>query len=197
MTPGSADVAKARSTYQNPVYRHSFPDPFVLRHKGAFYAYATGASEDGIFLVLTSDDLVNWRDAGHAMPLPEKPAMHYWAPEVSHSDGKFYLYYSVGNEVLMEVRVAVSNRPDGGFEDVGVRLTHEEFAIDPHVFTDRDGTRYLFYATAFLEYSHIGTGTVVDRMVDWFTLEGNPRPVTRAKFDWQVYDPARKEKGGV
>lgn len=44
---------------------------------------------------------------------------------------------------------------------------------------------------------HIGTGTVVDRMLDWFTLEGKPRPVTRAKYDWQVYDPHRKEKGGV
>jgi hypothetical protein len=34
-------------------------------------------------------------------------------------------------------------------------------------------------------------------MIDLKTLEGKPRPVTRAKYDWQVYDPARKEKGGV
>ncbi len=27
--------------------------------------------------------------------------------------------------------------------------------------------------------------------------EGNPRPVTRARYDWQIYDPNRKEKGGV
>jgi hypothetical protein len=55
----------------------------------------------------------------------------------------------------------------------------------------------MFYATDFLEHTHVGTGTVVDRMVDAYTLEGRPRPVTRARFDWQVYDPARKEKGGV
>jgi len=76
-------------------------------------------------------------------------------------------------------------------------LTHEDFAIDAHVFTDDDGQRYLFYATDFLEHSHIGTGTVVDRLIDWTRLEGSPRPVTRAKYDWQVYDPQRKEKGGV
>ncbi|MFL6468902.1 MAG: hypothetical protein ACJ72Z_13165, partial [Pyrinomonadaceae bacterium] len=46
-------------------------------------------------------------------------------------------------------------------------------------------------------YQYIGTGTVVDRMIDWFTPAGEPRPVTRARFDWQVYDPKRKEKGGV
>jgi hypothetical protein len=93
--------------------------------------------------------------------------------------------------------VAISDRPEGGFVDSGRRLTTEDFAIDAHVFEDTDGARYLFYATDFLEHSHIGTGTVVDRMIDFFTLEGNPKPVTRAKYDWQIYDPERREKGGV
>ncbi|HEY2847854.1 MAG TPA: glycoside hydrolase family 43 protein, partial [Pyrinomonadaceae bacterium] len=200
MHSAAAEGAKGSATpatYQNPLYRHSFPDPFVLRYAGRYYAYATGSGEDGIFQVLTSDDLVNWSDAGYAMPLPAAPAMHYWAPEVTYSEGKFYLYYSVGNEILMELRVAVSDRPEGPFADAGVKLTHQDFAIDPHVFIDCDGTRWLFYATDFLDHSHIGTGTVVDRMVSWTKLEGKPRPVTRAKFDWQIYDPERKEKGGV
>jgi hypothetical protein len=34
-------------------------------------------------------------------------------------------------------------------------------------------------------------------MLDRWTLAGNPRPVTRARYDWQVYDPHRIEKGGV
>jgi hypothetical protein len=34
-------------------------------------------------------------------------------------------------------------------------------------------------------------------MLDPLTLAGEPRPVTRARFDWQVYDPQRREKGGV
>ena len=185
-------------TYLNPVYPHSFPDPFVLKFRGEYFGYCTGDADDGnIFKILRSRDLVNWEFVGSGMePLASRPPF-YWAPEVVYDNGKFYLYYSAGNEILMEIRVAVSNRPDGGFVDAGVRLTKEEFAIDAHVFIDSDGTRYLFYATDFLEHSHIGTGTVVDRMVDWKTLEGKPRPVTRAKYDWQVYDPARKEKGGV
>jgi GH43 family beta-xylosidase len=186
------------ATYVNPVYPHSFPDPFVLKFRGEYFAYCTGERDDQrIFGILRSRDLVDWSDVGSAMdPLETRPPF-YWAPEVTCDNGKFYLYYSAGNEILMEIRVAVSDRPDGGFVDAGVRLTNEEFAIDAHVFTDDDGTRYMFYATDFLEHSHIGTGTVVDRMIDWKTLEGNPRPVTRAKYDWQVYDPVRKEKGGV
>ncbi|HEX6123872.1 MAG TPA: glycoside hydrolase family 43 protein, partial [Pyrinomonadaceae bacterium] len=186
------------ATYLNPVYSRSFPDPFILKFRGEYFAYSTGFAPDGkVFMTLRSSDLVTWTEIGGAMtPLPDSPPF-YWAPEVSYSNGKFYLYYSVGNETFMEIRLAISGRPDGGFTDSGTKLTSEDFAIDAHVFLDQDGTRYFFYATDFLEHSHIGTGTVVDRMVDWKTLEGNSHPVTRAKYDWQVYDHNRKEKGGV
>lgn len=184
--------------YVNPVYARSFPDPYILKFRGEYYAYCTGFWHDGqVFGILHSRDLVNWREIGGAMHALDSDAPFYWAPEVTYSNGKFYIYYSVGNEVLMHLRVAVSDRPDGGFVDAGVRLTEQDFAIDAHVFTDDDGIRYMFYATDFLQYKNVGTGTVVDRMIDWFTLVGDPRPVTRAQYDWQVYDPHRVEKGGV
>lgn len=188
----------ATDTYLNPVYPRSFPDPFVLKFRGEYFAYCTDFWHDGrVFGVLRSRDLVTWTEVGGALEKLETDAPFYWAPEVTYANGKFYLYYSVGNEALMEMRVAVSDRPDGGFVDSGTRLTTEDFAIDGHVFIDDTGEKYFFYATDFLEHTHIGTGTVVDKMTDFFTLEGKPRPVTRAKYDWQVYDPDRKEKGGV
>jgi GH43 family beta-xylosidase len=185
-------------TYLNPVYPRSFPDPFVLKYRGEYFAYCTDFWRDGtVFGVLRSRDLVNWTEIGGAMQKLDNDSPFYWAPEVTYANGKFYLYYSVGDETLMELRVAVSDRPDGGFVDSGTRLSNEDFAIDAHVFTDTDGQKYLFYATDFLDYTHIGTGTVVDKMTGFFTTEGKPRPVTRARFDWQVYDPHRLEKGGV
>ena len=193
-----SDSKGSHATYLNPVYPRSFPDPFVLKFRDTYYAYCTDFAEDGnVFGILRSRDLVNWERIGGAMrPLDPSPPF-YWAPEVNYDNGKFYLYYAAGPETVMEIRVAVSDRPDGGFIDSGHRLTHEDFAIDAHVFIDNDGTKYLFYATDFLDHTYIGTGTVVDRMIDWFTLAGQPRPVTRARYDWQVYDPNRKEKGGV
>jgi GH43 family beta-xylosidase len=185
-------------TYLNPVYTRSFPDPFVLKFRGEYYAYCTDFWRDGrVFGILRSRDLVNWTEIGGALQKLDNDAPFYWAPEVTYANGRFYLYYSVGNETLMELRVAVSDRPDGGFVDSGTRLSTEDFAIDAHVFIDDSGQKYLFYATDFLTHSHIGTGTVVDKMTSFFALEGKPRPVTRAKYDWQVYDPHRIEKGGV
>jgi arabinan endo-1,5-alpha-L-arabinosidase len=186
------------ATYTNPVFAQSFPDPFVLKFRGRYYAYSTGMAADGqVFGMLTSSNLVDWEVLGGAMAPLAQAHPHYWAPEVTYYNCKFYLYYSVGNETLMEIRVAVAERPDGPFHDVGRRLTKEVFAIDPHVFRDDTGDWYMFYATDFLEHTHVGTGTVVDQMIDPFTLAGKPRPVTRARYDWQVYDPQRKEKGGV
>ena len=185
-------------TYVNPVFNRSFPDPFVLKFCGEYFAYCTGFADDGLAVgVAHSTNLAEWNYIGGALlPLESEPP-YYWAPEVVYSNGKFYMYYSCGNEMLMEIRVAISDRPEGGFVDAGVRLTKEEFAIDAHVFVDDDGQRYMFYATDFLDHSHIGTGTVVDKMRSWYELEGNPRPVTRAAYDWQVYDANRAEKGGV
>ena len=184
--------------YLNPVHDESAPDPFVLKHLGEYWAYVTGFHPDGgAFPILRSRDLVSWSDVGGAMePLPGGFGC-YWAPEVVYLDGRFLMYYSVGNEERMEIRVAVAETPAGPFVDSGRTLTSEPFAIDAHVFEDEDGARYLFYATDFLEHTHVGTGTVVDRMLDPYTLAGHPRPVTRARYDWQVYDPQRASKGGV
>ena len=184
--------------YTNPVYPSPFPDPFVLKYRGVYWAYCTGFWRDGrCFGILHSRDLVHWSEASGALaPLPGEHTC-YWAPEVSYYNGQFYLYYSVGNEKQMEIRVAVSDAPQGPYEDSGHRLTKEAFAIDAHVFQDTDGARYLFYATDFLEHERIGTGTVVDRLVDPFHLAGKPVPVTRAKYDWQIYDPRRLDRGGV
>lgn len=188
----------AGGTYLNPVYPHSFPDPFVLKFRGEYWGYCTGFWSDGrAFGILHSRDLVEWKEMPGAMePLPGGHPC-YWAPEVTYDDGLFYLYYSVGNEERMEIRVAVAEHPAGPFTDSGRRLTSEPFAIDAHVFLDRDGTRWLFYATDFLAHSHIGTGTVRDRLRDPFTLAGDPRPVTLPRHDWHVYHPNRPEKGGV
>jgi GH43 family beta-xylosidase len=194
----ASKVLSTEKTYINPVHNRSCPDPYVLKFCGEYWAYCTGFWHDGrCFGILHSTDLVHWTELSGAMePFPEGYTC-YWAPEVIYDNGKFYMYYSVGNEVNMQVRVAVAEDPAGPFMDSGHGLTKEEFAIDAHIFIDEDGSRYMFYATDFLTHSHIGTGTVCDRMIDLFTLAGNPQPVSRAKYDWQVYHPNRPEKGGV
>jgi GH43 family beta-xylosidase len=185
-------------SYVNPVLNRPCADPFVLKYLNEYWCYSTGIQPDGrCFGAFHSRDLVNWRELGGVIDPVEPESTCYWAPEVIYQNGQFIMYYSVGDGNRMHIRVATADGPAGPFFDTGLRLTNEEFAIDPHPYRDQDGTWYLFYATDFLEHTHIGTGTVCDVLLDFTQLKGERRTVVRALYDWQVFDPKRKEKGGV
>ncbi|MBC7869420.1 MAG: family 43 glycosylhydrolase [Chitinophagaceae bacterium] len=192
------------STYTNPVYPNYMADPFVLRHNGHYYAYGTGpASAVGEqFPLLRSIDLIHWERCGWALaPLPG--ADGFWAPEVAFHDGVFYLYYSASgiNGHDHQLRVATSTHPTGPFTDCGLILAPDDpFTIDAHPFCDVDGQWYLFYARDFLtldgEY-RVGTGIVVDQLVDMVTLAGDPHVVVRPHADWHLFEAGRSMYGAV
>ena len=88
--PGGA----AARTYTNPVVARDFPDPFVLRHEGKYYAFGTTGrhrTPDGrVFAVLTSTNLVDWQPAAGALTPPAgSDEADFWAPEVVLHAGTF------------------------------------------------------------------------------------------------------------
>jgi GH43 family beta-xylosidase len=190
-------------TYVNPVYDQYFADPFVLYHEGRYYAYGTSPAtpDRRQFPVLDSVDLVHWELRGGALIPPGGD--EFWAPEVAYSDGAFYLYYSAhgidGHD--HQLRVATSQNPVGPFADAGrVLVPGEPFTIDAHPFRDVDGQWYLFYSQDFLtldEDHRVGTGIVVDRLVDMLTLAGEPRVVVRPHADWHLFLAQRSMYGSV
>jgi beta-xylosidase len=191
-------------TYTNPVYLHYMADPFVLHHDGHYYAYGTapGTTEGQQFPVLRSSDLVQWEACGWALnPLPHADA--FWAPEVAYHDGVFYLYYSASgiNGHNHQLRVATSTSPLGPFIDTNRLLIPDDpFTIDAHPFLDTDGQWYLFYSRDFLTLDkdyRIGTGIVVDKLVDMVKLEGQPQVVVRPFADWQLFQAQRPMYGSI
>jgi len=191
-------------TYTNPVYPHSFADPFVLRTADGYWAYGTGpAAADGRqFPVLHSADLVQWQLAGHALaPVPGGSPTSYWAPEVAHRNGRYYLYYSCStsdSDEHQRLRVAVADHPAGPFVDSGKLLMPQlGFSIDAHPFCDpRTGKWYLYFAMDYLEDEPHGTGlAVVPLADDGLSVVGQTQVVVRATSDWQIYERNRDYKG--
>jgi len=193
------------TSYINPVYAGSMPDPSVIRHKGVYYAFGTTGNErlpDGqIFTVLRSRNLVEWENLGGALASPSSNKRHqYWAPEVTFDGGKFYMYYAMGGiePEKFELRVAVSSRPEGPYVDNGHKLIDCEtnrFTIDAFPFRDHDGQWYLFYARNFTNVAsgiHPGTAIVVDRLLEMTRLAGECRTVVRARHDWTLYQANRR-----
>lgn len=195
-----------RVTYRNPVWPEYFADPFVLRVGDVYYAYGTApADERGWqFPVLRSPNLAQWEYVCHALqPLRDPPAYTYWAPEVAHRDGRFYLYYSASTSQSDEdhrLRVATADSPHGPFVDSGHLLMPDiGFSIDAHPFRDpRTGQWYLYFAMDFVDDEPHGTGlAVVPLADDMLHLAGQPQPVVRASCGWQVYEHNRPYKGRI
>lgn len=148
---------KAEGVYTNPVlvetlnisslltegpYSNQFTvtmgigDPTVVFHKGKYYLYPTG--DQYSYDVYISPDLITWKK-GPKVFTSEEPGA--WAPDIFYNpeDRKFYLYYTVNRSI----GVAVADRPDGVFVNVGILV---KSAIDAHMFLDEDGKYYLYYA---------------------------------------------------
>lgn len=118
-------------------------DPYVMLHKGTYYAY--GTSTDG-FEVYKSKDLKRWK-RGKQLALSPKDSWGkkwFWAPEVYYikSKKKFYMFYSVEEHIC----VATSDSPEGPFvQDIKKPILEEEKCIDTNLFIDDDGTPYLYF----------------------------------------------------
>lgn len=195
-------------TYQNPVWRGYFADPFVLRWGDHYYAYGTGEglavadpSDPRAFSVLRSPNLVAWEAVGGALRVRAADKNNaFWAPEVAVQDGRFFLYYSTapaGCDELHRIRVAVAENPCGPFEDAGAVLPEAEgFCIDAHPFRDGGSGRwYLFFAKDFFE-ERTGTGLAVVPLTSDLLRAGEPsRVVLRANADWQIYECNRSLYG--
>lgn len=160
------------------------PDPYVIEHGGKFYMYAT--HENGVQLY-TGEDMLHFEYRGFCFSSPEEHA--YWAPAVIYYGGSFWLYYSSmpagsRNAHTEQIRVAVSDRPEGPFRLVK-NLT-VPFSIDPHV-VKSGGELYIFYSVNDFESKRAGTLIVVDKMLSPTETACSPRVCVRATLDEEIF----------
>jgi arabinan endo-1,5-alpha-L-arabinosidase len=145
-----------------PVLDQDFPDPDVLKVEDVYYAYATNAKrrrkKQNIQLA-RSTDLINWEVLPDALPqLPDWADRRFgwaWAPEVMKvADKQYVMYFTVRYPRSKKkgrqcIAVAVSANPEGPFQSTTDRplisQLEEGGAIDPYVFVDEDGIRYLLW----------------------------------------------------
>lgn len=157
----------ATTTYKNPVFEPILADPSVLRDPKTGYFYAYGTQDDWgdgagsrLIPVLESTDLTNWKSVGQAFA--SKPSWKskggLWAPEVVPVQGKYVMYYAYSKwgDPNPGIGVAVSNQPQGPFDDHGKVFLSNEVdvpnSIDPF-YWEEAGKKYLFWGS----FSHAST----------------------------------------
>lgn len=155
----------------------SVHDPSVVFADGTYYVFGSHLAS------AKSDDLMNWtqlstnvKDAGsifgnieeqfeEAMTWAETET--FWAPDaIQLADGRYYFYYNTckGDSPLSALGLAVSDRIEGPYEDLGVFLksgmwgekspagsvydaTVHPNVVDPSVFFDQEGRLWMMYGS--------------------------------------------------
>lgn len=148
----------------NPIITSIFTaDPSAhVWEDGRIYVYAShdmdparGCDLMDRYHVFSSDNMVDWIDEGEILSSedvswgrPEGGFM--WAPDCAYKNGTYYFYYPHPSGTdwnnTWKVGVATSSQPAKNFKDTGKYI--EGLAnyplIDPCVYTDDDGTSYIY-----------------------------------------------------
>lgn len=124
-------------------------DPTIFHYKGTYYLYGTveGGANQG-FLVYTSSDMQSWNGPkgvknGYALKKGDAYGEKgFWAPQVFEHKNKFYMAYTANEHIA----IAQSDSPLGPFtQNKKEPLAAPVKQIDPFVFIDDDGKKYLYH----------------------------------------------------
>ena len=137
--------------YHNPICRGMHPDPSIIRRGRDYYMVNSTFHFFPCIPISHSRDLIHWETIGYAITNPKWARLEeldggrgYWAPDISYYEGKYYItatYRLRDEERPMRLQMVTSaEHPEGPYcEPVFL----EEDGIDPSIFTDLDGKRYM------------------------------------------------------
>ena len=123
-------------------------DPTIFYHDGSYYLYGTsGHDSNRGFEVYVSKDLTSWKRSekndGYALKKGDSYGdKGFWAPQVFELEGTFYMAYTANEHIA----IATSDSPLGPFNQAEKKdLEAPVKQIDPYVFIDDDGKKYLYH----------------------------------------------------
>lgn len=145
-----------------PLVTHIYTaDPSAHVFDGKIYIYPSHDIETGTpendngdhfdmrdYHILSMDD-INGKVTDHGVALSVKDipwaGRQLWAPDAAYKNGTYYLYFPVKDKNdVFRIGVAVSTSPTGPFKTEPQPI-EGSFSIDPAVFTDDDGTSYMYF----------------------------------------------------
>lgn len=124
-------------------------DPTIYNEKGMYYLYGTvGGNPNNGFKGYRSTNLNNWKkivNANNGYALKKGGAFgtaNFWAPQIFTDHCFFYMAY-VANE---NIAIATATTAAGPFiQKTPLKLDAPVKQIDPFVFIDDDGKKYLYH----------------------------------------------------
>lgn len=170
-------------------------DPFILPYNGKYYMYGTRG--DGCwdtcsgFDVYVSDDLENWSEPISVFEKSEGfwGEFEFWAPEVHHYNGKFYMFASFKSKNRNRAtHILVSEQPDAIFHPVSDEPpTPKDWAsLDGSLYVDKAGKPYMVFCHEWIQVKD-GEMCAVQLSEDLSTSVGEPFVLFKASEpNWAI-----------
>jgi len=158
--------ASTRPSFENaisqPIIKEIYTaDPSAHVFNGKIYVYPSHDIESTVpeddlgshfamedYHILSMDEIGGQvKDHGVALHLKDIPwaGKQLWAPDAAFKNGTYYLYFPAKDkEGVFRIGVATSNTPVGPFKAIANPI-NGSFSIDPAVFTDTDGSSYMYF----------------------------------------------------
>ncbi len=156
-------------TYLNPIVGGNHPDAGAIRVGNDFYITHTSFSYTPGLVIMTSQDLVNWRIAGSAL---NRFYGEIWAPYLCESGGHYYIYFPNNGHL----QVVHGPSPLGPWSDpISLNIN----GIDPAHIATPDGRRFLYFAG----------GSIAELAADGLSILAAPRNVFAPwpiPTDWRI-----------
>ncbi|CAM3552949.1 family 43 glycosylhydrolase [Occultella aeris] len=172
--PAPSSSAPPAVTVTNPIsdeFSDTYADPAIIRGKdGYWYMYATSdplteaPSPFGLMHIARSHDFSSWEYLGTVFDDETRPdwatsGSFLWAPDIRYVAGEYVLYYTVTDTVAdpggsnYAIGAATAPTPAGPWTDSGAAVVEPRSdggdgyfnTIDPALFVDDDGVRYLYF----------------------------------------------------
>ncbi|QHQ59619.1 family 43 glycosylhydrolase [Anaerocolumna sedimenticola] len=184
---------------KNPIPIDNIGDPYILYFEGKYYLYAT-CHFNGYYCWI-SENMNDWKEPVVCYEATDKSFGNscFWAPEVYFFNGKFYMYYTaqwkIYKEEALRIGVAVSDKPEGPFEDVLNEQPMFDFGygvLDAHILKDGEHN-YFYYSRAGADHYVNGAKEseiyAVELGEDFISVKGEGNLILRPEQDWErIYD---------
>jgi arabinan endo-1,5-alpha-L-arabinosidase len=195
--PGASSINDRMTGDLTPAH-----DPTAIKQGDTYYVFTTSQVRDGngLIHIRSSKDLVTWtREPSVFAEIPAwakkaiKGTVGIWAPDVSFSNGRYRVYYSVStfgsNRSAIGLATTASlnpKDPDYGWRDEGEIFSSTRAddynAIDANAFVDREGRHWLSFGSFW-------TGLKMFRL--------DPATGKQSAEDRKIYSLARRATPGA